>query len=646
MSDYCPVFKPTLTEFNDFNAYIKTIEDVIFEYGIVKVIPPATWNPRHSIKCLNGPGNFNKKCVYTRDKNEAKTCKDVEYKEQYFGKKYIYSKHNNYIKKSNNNTKECLCYINDMFGDSKSISNINGCNVCGLKGNKNKTDLIENKLCYLNDFNINRNKICNNDILYGEHKKLLNTDVMVYIYNDSVWYKGRIMDIKPNIKLFKIRFNMDGHIENIYLNECIIVRDNINRNIGKRKHCDVMFGGELDTRLNSIKNIKNDDEMGYFPENIYVNNLLNINNNNDLMKRNNKYEYQSDDETLIKLKNNGIKSNKYIDNVSNLIISNPIRQIIYQNNESKVTGVYNIINVIENERMSVNYFRRFTLNELNNEIKLYKETKKIVNYIYNDKIEKHFNEIERNFLKNITYMHPLYGADTIGTLFHHEQTWNLSNLKTFLNILNNNIYGVNIPYLYFGSFRALFGWHIEDKSLFAINYLHFGYPKIWYAVPTECYEKFYNFMADLYGKEYMKCKAFIQHKSCFVSPKLLIKKGIKVYKSIQRANEIIVVAPNAYHAGFNLGFNCAESVNFATPKWFKYGVKSVSCQCGVMENTVTFNVDKIVNIIKSKYPHVSNEIESDIIEPPIKKRKINPTYITSINITNTFTITKHIINIT
>lgn len=29
--------------------------------------------------------------------------------------------------------------------------------------------------------------------------------------------------------------------------------------------------------------------------------------------------------------------------------------------------------------------------------------------------------------------------------------------------------------------------------------------------------------------------------------------------------------PYGYHAGFNHGFNCAESTNFATQRWINYG---------------------------------------------------------------------------
>lgn len=43
---------------------------------------------------------------------------------------------------------------------------------------------------------------------------------------------------------------------------------------------------------------------------------------------------------------------------------------------------------------------------------------------------------------------------------------------------------------------------------------------------------------------------------------------------IQEAGQFIVTFPFGYHAGFNHGFNCAESTNFATQRWIDYGKRA------------------------------------------------------------------------
>jgi jumonji domain-containing protein 2 len=88
------------------------------------------------------------------------------------------------------------------------------------------------------------------------------------------------------------------------------------------------------------------------------------------------------------------------------------------------------------------------------------------------------------FWKNIAFSPPLYGADILNTLMDEKSKgWNLNSLDSILmDALSDKVKGVNTPYCYVGSWKALFCWHTEDLDLSAINFLHYGKPKFWYAV--------------------------------------------------------------------------------------------------------------------------------------------------------------------
>lgn len=54
----------------------------------------------------------------------------------------------------------------------------------------------------------------------------------------------------------------------------------------------------------------------------------------------------------------------------------------------------------------------------------------------------------------------------------------------------------------------------------------------------------------------------------------------------------MITFPFGYHAGFNHGFNCAESTNFAMPRWVEYGKRAVQCTCST--DMVKISMDTFV----------------------------------------------------
>lgn len=126
---------------------------------------------------------------------------------------------------------------------------------------------------------------------------------------------------------------------------------------------------------------------------------------------------------------------------------------------------------------------------------------------------------------------------------------------------------------------STFAWHVEDADLYSINYIHFGAPKFWYSIPQEHNDRFESFMASSFAKERFGCPQFLRHKAFLASPSVLSSCGIQLNRVVHLPGEIIITYPYGYHSGFNLGYNCAESVNFANEEWIEKGRKAKFCKC-------------------------------------------------------------------
>lgn len=216
--------------------------------------------------------------------------------------------------------------------------------------------------------------------------------------------------------------------------------------------------------------------------------------------------------------------------------------------------------------------------------------------------EKRLNSLESYFWKTLNFTTPMYGADSLGSFFPEDlNVWNVSKLPNILDHMEEKVPGVNDSYLYAGLWKASYAWHLEDQDLYSINYIHFGAPKQWYTIPQEDHEKFYRFMKDQFPLDSQKCPEFLRHKMYLASPKLLAQNGIRCNKIIHRQKEFVITFPYGYHAGFNYGYNLAESVNFAIEEWLEIGKKAGKCMC--VEDSVGIDVGKLANkidIIKSE----------------------------------------------
>lgn len=88
------------------------------------------------------------------------------------------------------------------------------------------------------------------------------------------------------------------------------------------------------------------------------------------------------------------------------------------------------------------------------------------------------------------------------------------------------------------------------------------------------------------------CPEFLRHKSYLASPNVLAQSSCRPNTLVQRQGEFVITFPRGYHAGFNLGLNCAESTNFALESWIDLGRTAGVCQC--VPDSVSINVDALL----------------------------------------------------
>lgn len=125
----------------------------------------------------------------------------------------------------------------------------------------------------------------------------------------------------------------------------------------------------------------------------------------------------------------------------------------------------------------------------------------------------------------------------------------------------------------------MFAWHVEDMDLYSINFLHWGAPKLWYAVPASHSPALERLSASLHPGQHRECPQFLRHKASVIAPHHLHAAKIPVTRVVQQPGEFVITMPYAYHSGFNLGLNCAEAVNFGSDRWLPYGQKAKPCLC-------------------------------------------------------------------
>ncbi|PSK36664.1 Lid2 complex component lid2 [Elsinoe australis] len=203
-----------------------------------------------------------------------------------------------------------------------------------------------------------------------------------------------------------------------------------------------------------------------------------------------------------------------------------------------------------------------------------------------DDVEREFWRLVESITETVEVE---YGADihstTHGSAFptieknprdsYSTDPWNLNVLplygESLFKHIKSDISGMTVPWLYVGMVFSTFCWHNEDHYAYSANYQHFGDTKTWYGIPAEDAEKFEHAMREAVPELFETQPDLLFQLVTLLPPEKLKKAGVRVYAIDQRAGEFVITYPQAYHAGFNHGFNFNEAVNFAPTDWEPYG---------------------------------------------------------------------------
>ena len=175
-----------------------------------------------------------------------------------------------------------------------------------------------------------------------------------------------------------------------------------------------------------------------------------------------------------------------------------------------------------------------------------------------------------------THGNALNPLDSKTTSSYCRSGWNLNNLNecTLLRFVKEDIPGIISPWLYMGMCFSTFCWHNEDHFLYSINYLWEGEPKQWYGVPGDQADLFEATMRAYAPQLFELQPDVLFQLVTMIAPSMLADKGVNVCRARQGAGEFMVTFPRAYHGGFNMGYNVAESCNFALTDWIPWGLMS------------------------------------------------------------------------
>lgn len=120
--------------------------------------------------------------------------------------------------------------------------------------------------------------------------------------------------------------------------------------------------------------------------------------------------------------------------------------------------------------------------------------------------------------------------------------------------------GLHSPFCYESAdkFGAIFACHLEDFYLHSLNHLHVG-RKVWKVIPPAHTEVFERMLKSSDKSIATACAQFLRHASTYFQRSNLNQWGIPFTLIDQRAHEIVITLPKAYHECFSTGYTRRRS---------------------------------------------------------------------------------------
>lgn len=159
--------------------------------------------------------------------------------------------------------------------------------------------------------------------------------------------------------------------------------------------------------------------------------------------------------------------------------------------------------------------------------------------------------------------------------------WNIDNInKTTLLRHMEDMPGINSCMYYIGGAFTFFSYHIEDECLSSVSFLCSGKEKVWYVANSASQTSFERVVASsVLDKKFLNdhnggTRQILATKNILFNPMILLddkSETVKISRIIQREGQFVILAPGAYHGGFNCGYNVAKATNFADFSWPEVG---------------------------------------------------------------------------